>query len=413
MSHRILNVAIILSCIFMTACTQKEIPVSVGLDVLLAEKSQLIDGKKVGIITNQTGVSASGMHIVDVLSQWPSVTIQAVYAPEHGFRGNQSDAAKVASYVDERTDVRVLSLYGRNLKPTPKMLEGVDVLIYDIQDVGARFYTFISTMGLAMEAAAENGIPFIVLDRPNPITGTILEGPILEEKHFSFVGKYPIPVRYGMTPGEFALMIKGEGWMQAMDDLDLTVVPLKGWRRDMWYEQTGLPWIKPSPNIPSNIIAALYPGMCLFEAVNISEARGTMRPFEQFGAPWIDKDKLADLMNDYALPGIYFRPVSYTPVSIPDAAMRCKYLGERVHGLELIITDREKLRPVQVMVYLFSTLRQYYPDQFAFRTNLERLIGISGFRTSIMNARQPQVVLGEWEQGIREFDQLRQKSLIS
>ncbi|MFC1555695.1 exo-beta-N-acetylmuramidase NamZ domain-containing protein [candidate division KSB1 bacterium] len=400
------------SLFLLLMCGQKQTRVMVGIEVLIEEQRHLLKNKRVGIITNQTGITSSGEHIVDVLSRLPDVEVTAIFAPEHGFRGNKPDALQFASYVDERTGVKVWSLYGRALKPTPEMLESVDVLAYDIQDVGARFYTFISTMGLGMEAAAENGKSFIVLDRPNPITGTILEGPVMEEKYYSFVGKYPIPVRYGMTPGELAQMIKGEGWMNGVDGLDLTVVPLKGWKRDMWYDETGLPWVKPSPNIPTIITAELYPGMCLFEAVSMSEARGTMRPFEQFGAPWIDSDKLAELMNEYALPGIFFRSVSYIPVPIPDAVSRPRFQDEEIKGLEFIVTDRTKLRPLDAMVYLFNTVKQHYPDEMQFRSNLERLIGIQSFRSDMNNARHPQSILNEWTNGLSEFDNLRQKYLL-
>lgn len=397
------------SCILSAADNPK---VKVGLDVFLVDHLSKIEGKRVGIITNQTGISSSGEHIVDILSSIEGFSINALYAPEHGIRGDLPDAIKMTSYVDKRTDLRVWSLYGEHLKPTEEMLENVDVLIYDIQDVGARFYTFISTMGLAMEAAAEQGKRFIVLDRPDPINGVTIEGPILEKSLFSFVGQYPIPVRYGMTPGELAWMIKGEKWMKGMDDLDLNVIPMEGWLRSMWYDQTGLPWVKPSPNIPSILTAAVYPGLCLVEALNVSEGRGTMRPFEQTGAPWIDSGKLAETMNSEHLPGIYFKPISYTPVMLPDAAPWSKYRDQDVHGLSLIITDREMMRPLQVAVHLFVALKKHYPKELELRENLERLIGISTFRRSVENLHSPEEILAGWESGIQDFAKARQKYLL-
>lgn len=394
------------------SCRVDKKKVKVGLDVLLEKHMALLEGKRVGIITNQTGIASSGEHIVDILSKFPRIEINALFAPEHGIRGDFPDVVEVASYIDERTGIRIWSLYGEHLKPTEQMLEDIDALLFDIQDVGARFYTFISTMGLAMEAAAELGKEFIVLDRPNPITGTVIEGPILEEQYASFVGKYPIPIRYGMTPGELAGMIKEENWMEGMERLALRVIPLEGWRRDMWLDETGLPWVKPSPNIPSILTAALYPGLCLVEALNVSEGRGTMRPFEQFGAPWIDSVKLAGVMNDYALPGIYFKPVSYTPVSLPGVATQSKFRDEMVHGLEMVITDREKMRPVQVMVYLLVTLKKLYPEKLELRRNLERLIGIQSFRDSINKMRNPDTILEEWELEIEEFKKTRKKYLL-
>lgn len=386
--------------------------VKVGLDVFLVNNLSKLEGKRVGIITNQTGIASSGEHIVDILSSIDGLSIGALYAPEHGIRGDLPDATKMASYVDKRTGIQVWSLYGEHLKPTQEMLEDVDVLIYDIQDVGARFYTFISTMGLAMEAASEYGKQFIVLDRPNPINGVTIEGPIIEEPFFSFVGQYPIPVRYGMTPGEMAWMIKGEKWMKVMEELDLKVIPMEGWQRTMWFDQTGLPWTRPSPNIPSILTAAVYPGLCLIEALNLSEGRGTMRPFEQIGAPWINSHKLAETMNFCRLPGIYFKPITFTPVTLPHAAPWNKYRDQDVNGLNLIITDRERLRPLQVMVHLLVTLKKHYPAELELRKNLERLIGIPSFRQSINDLRAPEEILAEWEPGIQAFDKVRQKYLL-
>ena len=386
--------------------------VKVGLDVFLLNHLSLLEGKRVGIITNQTGIASSGDHIVDILSSIEGLSIGALYAPEHGIRGDLPDATKMASYVEKRTGIQVWSLYGEHLKPTQEMLEDVDVLIYDIQDVGARFYTFISTMGLAMEAASEYGKQFIVLDRPNPINGMTIEGPIIEEPFFSFVGQYPIPVRYGMTPGEMAWMIKGEKWMKGMKELDLKVIPMEGWQRTMWFDQTGLPWIKPSPNIPSILTAMIYPGLCLIEALNVSEGRGTMRPFEQIGAPWIDSHKLAETMNFFRLPGIYFKPISFTPVTLPYAAPWNKYRDQDVNGLNLIITDREIVRPLQVIVHLLVALKKHYPAELELRKNLERLIGISSFRRSIDDLRSPEEILAEWEPEIQAFDKARQKYLL-
>ena len=386
--------------------------VKVGLDVFLLNHLSKIEGKRVGIITNQTGIASSGEHIVDILSNIEGISIAALYAPEHGIRGDLPDAIKMDSYEDKRTGFQVWSLYGKHLKPTQEMLENVDVLIYDIQDVGARFYTFISTLGLAMEAASEHGKQFIVLDRPNPINGLTLEGPIIEESHFSFVGQYPIPVRYGMTPGEMAWMIKGEEWMKGMKELDLQVIPMEGWQRSMWFDQTGLPWIKPSPNIPSILTAAVYPGLCLVEALNLSEGRGTMRPFEQIGAPWINSHKLAETMNACHLPGIYFQPITFTPVMLPHAAPWNKYRDQDVNGLNLIITHRESLRPLQIMVHLFVNLKKHYSAELELRENLERLIGISSFRRSIDDLREPEEILAEWEAGIQAFKKAREKYLL-
>ena len=405
----ILGIACVLSGIVFG---MKKPELKVGLDVFLVDHLSMLEGKRVGIITNQTGIASSGEHIVDILSSIEGISISALYAPEHGIRGDLPDATEMTSYLDKRTGIRVWSLYGEHLKPTAEMLADVDVLMYDIQDVGARFYTFISTMGLAMEAAVQQGKQFIVLDRPNPINGVTIEGPVIEKQYFSFVGQYPIPVRYAMTPGEMAHMIKGEEWMEGMDELDLKVIPMKGWEREMWFDQTGFPWIKPSPNIPSMQTATIYPGLCLVEALNVSEGRGTMRPFEQIGAPWIESLELAETMNFYRLPGIYFKPITFTPVSLPQAAPWNKYRDQDVHGLSLIVTDREALRPLQVMVHLFTALKKLYPAELELRKNLERLIGIRSFRQSIEDLRSPEEILAEWEPRIQAFQKNRAKYLL-
>ena len=395
----------------LLSCAEPAPKVKTGLDVLLEDPGLYLEGKRCGIITNQTGITREGEFTPDALNRKDKLQITAIFAPEHGFRGDLPDASRTASYVDDRTGIRIWSLYGKHFKPTEEMLRDVDVLIYDIQDTGTRFYTYISTMGLCMEAAAEQGKSFLVLDRPDPITGTRVEGPVLEEKHFSFVGKYPMPIRYGMTPGELAEMIKGEGWMNLMGSLDLKVIPMEGWRRDMWFDETGLPWVKPSPNISSILTEILYPGLCLVEALNVSEGRGTMRPFEQIGAPWIEGRKLAERMNSLNLAGIRFRSIQFTPVSLPQAVLKPKYEDETVQGVELIITDRDVLDPLRVMVHLFHTLKIMYPENLVFRSNLERLIGTRAFRSAVNSLADPDDIRRAWQPGIEAFKSAREKYL--
>ena len=265
-----------IACILLAAWPAVAHPASVrtGLDNV-GEHKDLFQGKRLGIIANHTSYDSQGKYIVDVLRAMEGVRVVALFSPEHGLRGLEEAGAKVGNETDPVTGLPVYSLFGKISKPTPQMLADVDVLVFDIQDVGARFYTYLYTMSLAMEAAAENGKRFVVLDRPNPINGVQLEGPVLEPKFATFVGLYPIPVRYGLTVGELARMINGEGWLAKGVKADLTVVPLTGWRRDMWFDQTGLRFIKPSPNMPDLETAALYPGLCLLEGTNVSEGRGT------------------------------------------------------------------------------------------------------------------------------------------
>ena len=257
------------------------------------------------------------------------------------------------------------------------MLKDVDVLVFDIQDVGARFYTYLYTMSLAMEAAVENGKRFVVLDRPNPINGVQVEGPVLEPAFATFVGLYPIPVRYGLTVGELARMINGEGWLTGHFTADLTVVPLTGWQRDMWYDQTDLRFINPSPNMPDLETATLYPGLCLLEGTNVSEGRGTPKPFLQFGAPWIDPNALATRLNALNLPGLRFAPASFTPTS-------SKHQGKLCHGVEIALMDRNRLVPFWTGVLIVNEIRRMYPNQFEWNaSHFDRLCGTAAIRDAI------------------------------
>ena len=250
-----------------------------------------------GLVTNHTGIDRSGRSDIDILADHPEITLAALYAPEHGIRGEERAGAAIESGVDERTGVVIHSLYGDTRKPTSDMLKGVDVLVFDMQDVGARYYTYVSTMALAMEAAGEHNIPFLVLDRPNPIRGDVVQGNTLNPSYKTFVGMYEVPMRHGMTPGELARMYVGDFGIS----VDLTVVPTEGWTRDMTFDNTNLPWVAPSPNMPDVASALAYPGTCLFEGTPISVGRGTEKAFQWIGAPWLDGRELAEALNEYCL----------------------------------------------------------------------------------------------------------------
>jgi len=379
--------------------------VRTGLDNIDARKG-LFQGRRVGIIANHTSCNAEGRHIVDVLRAMPGVRVVALFSPEHGFRGTAEAGHQIGDETDAGSGLPVRSLYGKTRKPTPQMLADVDVLVFDIQDVGARFYTYIYTMSLAMEAAAECDKRFVVLDRPNPIGGVQIEGPILEPPFATFVGLYPIPVRYGMTIGELARQISGEGWLADGVRADLTVVPMTGWRRPMWYDETGLRFIKPSPNMPDVETAAIYPGLCLLEGTNVSEGRGTPRPFRQFGAPWIDARALATRLNGLNLPGLRFAPTSFTPSS-------SKFEGRLCQGVEIVVTDRESLRPFWTGVTIIDELARAYPDQFEWRTaHFDRLCGTATIRKAI-TARKPLHTLRHaWDAECRSFLGTRQQYLL-
>src|SRR5947208_2419433 len=307
-----------------------------GIEVFVDHPLALVRGKRVGLITNQSGIDRQRRSTIDLLRGVPDLTLVALYSPEHGIRGVAE--TRVASTVDDKTGLPVHSLYGDTDKPTPQMLEGIDVLVYDIQDLGVRQYTFESTLALAMQAAAEKGIPIVVLDRPNPVTGTILEGNILEPAYQSFVGIYPVLSRHGMTLGELAKMYNAEQRIGA----DLTVVPIEGWRRDMWWDETGLPWVNPSPNIRRLEAAIHYPGTVFFEATNLSEGRGTDLPFEQIGAPWLRNTEIVAAMNAMNLPGIRLEAVEF-----PTTETARKYPGEGRNGLAPERRHAARLRPQQ------------------------------------------------------------------
>ncbi|MBA4156319.1 MAG: DUF1343 domain-containing protein [Gemmatimonadetes bacterium] len=378
--------------------------VQVGADVLLARPLPLLTGKRAGLITNQTGVARDGRSTIDVLAGAPGVQLVALFSPEHGIRGAAAPGERVASGVDERTGLPIHSLYGDTRKPTPEMLRGIDVLVFDIQDIGARPYTYIYTMALGMEAARDAAIPFVVLDRPNPIGGRAVEGNLLDTAFATFVGLYPIPVRHGMTSGELAQMFNREFGIGA----DLTVVPAQGWRRAMWGDETGQPWIPPSPNIPRLEAAIHYPGTVFFEGTNLSAGRGTSHPFEQTGAPWLRAGEVVSAMNEMGLPGVRFVAVEFTPRNPGDD----KFADQPLRGIRLILTDRETYRPVATSLLLISSIRHLHPREFTWNvSHFDRLAGTDRLRLAI-EAGEMAPLLREWESEAEAFVQAREPYLL-
>ncbi len=379
--------------------------VRTGLDNLGAH-AELFAGKRVGIIANHTSYDSGGRHIVDVLRGVPDARVVALFSPEHGFRGLEEAGRRIADQTDPVTGLPIHSLYGDTKKPTPEMLADMDVLVFDIQDVGARFYTYLYTMSLAMEAAAEGDKRFVVLDRPNPINGVQVEGPVLEPPFASFVGLYPVPVRYGLTIGEFARMVNGEGWLADGARADLTVVPLTGWQRGMWYDATGLRFIKPSPNMPDVETAALYPGLCLLEGTNLSEGRGTPRPFRWFGAPWIDPNALATRLTALNLPGLRFAPTSFTPTA-------SKHQGRPCHGVEIALTERDRLEAFWSGVLIVNEVHRMYPDRFEWNAaHFDRLCGTATIRQTITAGKPLDDLRSAWAAECKSFQQTRSKYLL-
>lgn len=380
-------------------------PVRTGLD-RVDQVPALFDGKRVGILANHTSVDSRGRSVVEVLRGLPGVTVTALFAPEHGLWGTAPAGEQIRSGDHPEYQIPVHSLYGQTRKPTSRMLRDVDVLVFDIQDIGSRFYTYIWTMALAMEASAESGKPFVVLDRPNPVTGIRVEGPCLNPAFSSFLGLYPIPVVHGMTVGELARMFNGEGWLTGGVKADLTVVRMEGWSRPMWFDQTGLRFVRPSPNIPDLETAIPYPGLALLEGTNVSEGRGTPAPFLQFGAPWIDSQRLADRLNGLSLPGLAFEPVGFTPAT-------SKYADQPCHGVRTTVLDRDRVDPFFSGVRIVREIFLMYPDRLEWDAgHFDRLCGTDAVRRAISEQEGLAALRGEWERQVRAFLGVRQRYLM-
>jgi uncharacterized protein YbbC (DUF1343 family) len=373
-----------------------------GVELIAAHVPEALRGRRVGLITNHTGVDRAGRSTIDVVASLPDVRLVALFGPEHGIRGTAAAGEKVESGRDARTGLPVHSLYGRTQKPTPEMLAEIDALVFDIQDIGARPYTYVCTMALAMQAAAERGIPFVVLDRPNPIGGTIVEGSILDTTFASFVGMYPIPLRHGMTAGELARLFNDRFGIGAV----LTVVRADGWRRSAWYDETGIPWTPPSPNIPRLATAAHYPGTVLVEGTNLSEGRGTDHPFEQVGAPWLDASGVAAALNAFALPGVRAEATTVTP-----RAGTRKYADTTLHAVRLTVTDREAYRPVETTVRLLEIVRRRHPDHLRLTPFLDRLAGTDALRRALESGTVD-ALLARWREEAARFERDRASALL-
>jgi uncharacterized protein YbbC (DUF1343 family) len=385
-----------------------------GAERLSAEEFRSLGELRVGLITNHTA-TVGDRHLADAIHQAPGPVLTALFGPEHGIRGDAPAGARIDDAVDEQTGAPAYSLYGQIRKPTPQMLEKVDILLFDIQDVGARFYTYISTMGYGMQAAAEKGIPFMVLDRPNPLGGELVEGFVLRDEALkSFVGLYPIPVTHGMTVGELALLIKGERMLEGLEELDLRVIQMEGWERGMLWSDLGREWNPPSPNIPDFETAVIYPGACFFEGTTASEGRGTREPFMVVGAPWVDAQGLADHLNRQELAGVRFEPVSFTPVSIEGMAMSPKFEGREIHGVRHVITEARQIEAVKTGVHLLAAFLAQAPDkdQFFREARINRLAGTADLYRRLLAGDSPDEVAASWSAEVERFRQVRQDYLL-
>ncbi len=383
--------------------------VAIGLELLLHERRADVAGQRLGLVASPASVDANLSSSIGRLHGQPGIELVSLFGPEHGLRGEAQAGEAVGSYTDARTGLPVHSLYGSTRKPTPEMLDGLDTIIFDLQDGGLRFYTYVSTLAHVMEAAADTGARVLVLDRPVYLGGIVVEGGLVEEGYQSFVGLYPLPIRYGMTAGEIARLLNEAHGIGC----ELAVMPMRGWRREMYFDETGLPFVPPSPNLPTLAAITVYPGTCLIEGTNLSEGRGTTTPFEYVGAPYVDGHALAEAMNRLELPGVRFREVFFVPSF-------GKYRGETCSGVHLHVTRRDALEPLHTAVYLITTVRRLWPDRFGWRAPwaegghypIDLLSGSSRLRSCIDAVDDVTDLLVAWKEESRSFAEIRSRYLI-
>ena len=362
-----------------------------GSDNLISENLSLIKNKRLGIVANRASILSNGVTLIDTLSKIDGINIKAVFAPEHGFNVNVSAGENFSDSTEK--DLPVYSLYGRNRKPSPEMLKDIDLIIYDLQDTGTRFYTYITTLFYVMQAAAENRIPVIVLDRPDPVGGSKVEGPVLNSDMKSFIGIAPLPIVYGMTAGELAKLFAGENWIEA-DSISLRVIKMSGWNRQSSIGDHELQWVSPSPNIPDAETALIYPGMALLEGTNVSEGRGTEQPFKEIGAPFINPEELIIELDSLGHPGLSIKPAHFIPVKLPGKADRPKYENTRCSGIQLKVENSDEFKPVDFGIRLLFVLHKLYPEKFKFEPAFfDKLAGDKSLREMLMQNRTPGAII--------------------
>ena len=376
-----------------------------GLDIFLESQFKKFIGMRVGLVTNMTGVNEKLIPSIDLFQQHPGINLVALYGPEHGIRGDAKEGEQVESGIDPYTGVPVYSLYGASKKPSKEMLEGVDVVVFDLQDIGSRYYTFIYTMAYVMQACADFGKHFVVLDRPNPISGISMEGNLVEEDVRSFVGLYPIPNRHGMTVGEIAQFYKHELGINC----ELTVVSMRGWKREMYFDQTGLFWVPPSPNSTGTDMSILYPGTCLIEGTNLSEGRGTTKPFENIGAPFIEGYRLAKRVNEKNISGVLARPISFVPTYQ-------KHKDQICEGVQLHVVDRNAIHSLKAGLTLIETIAEMYPNQFEFGQHngkyfFDLLAGTKSLKDMVLQQKTDDF-LQDCEAQLERFEKQREPYLL-
>ncbi|GMV04032.1 MAG: hypothetical protein AMXMBFR53_03130 [Gemmatimonadota bacterium] len=377
-----------------------------GADRLLGEHAHLLRGKRLALVTNHSGRLSDGTHLADALHAWPEAELRVLFGMEFDVRSNDYAAARdPESTVDAPTGLPKHSLYGEVHEPTPEMLEGVDVVVFDIQEVGARFYEHVNVLGFVMEAAAEQGIEVVVLDRPNPITGLKMDGFVTDEASLFRFGSYaPIPVVHGLTVGELAKLYNGEGMLRGGVRATLHVVPMEGWSRGMWLDETGLVWRKPSPNLLTLESLLAYVGTCLFEAVNVSEGRGTDHPFELVGAPWLDAEGVAALANGVGLPGVTFEAEAFTPEQKPYHGRPPEMAGEALQGVRLRVTDRDAFQPYRAGVALLWAVHRLHADRLVWNDAvLDRLVATPRLKEMLLAGAGPDGIFASWQAEVEAF----------
>jgi uncharacterized protein YbbC (DUF1343 family) len=388
--------------------------VRMGAEVLVRGGLERLAGTRVGLIVNQTS-RVDTAHLVDVIDRAEDVELAALFAPEHGLEGRADAGAEIEGGRDSRTGTPLYSLYGGERRAPPaEVVRSLDVLIFDVQDVGARCYTYVSTMGRAMQVAAQEGTAFLVLDRPNPLGGTRVGGFVLEPEHRSFVGLYPIPMRHGLTVGELARMLRGEGWLDGVEELRLDVVPVEGWTRSEPWMASNRPWTPPSPNIPTPETAMVYPGTVFFEATAASEGRGTTHPFQLVGTPWADGSELAATMQNRGLPGVRFEAARFTPESRPGASDP-KLDGTLLEGVRLRVTDPDVYRPVATGIHLLHAFYHRAPSPSGFLARpewLTKLAGTERLLAMLRDGARPETIVAAWEGEVQRFRDLRAPYLL-
>jgi uncharacterized protein YbbC (DUF1343 family) len=384
-----------------------------GAEVLFSENISLLEGRNIGIVTNHTAILNDGTHLVDALVKLNNIKIIALFGPEHGIRGDVPAGEHIQGGIDPKTQIPIYSLYGATKKPTKEMLKNLDLLIFDIQDVGARFYTYISTLFYTIEAANENHIPLLVLDRPNPIGGIWVDGSIRKSELNSFVGIAPIPVIHGMTIGELAQYFIGEELIKASPGFSLKIIKMKNWQRNMFFNNTELPWINPSPNIPTFETALIYPGTCLIEGTNISEGRGTLSPFLTIGSPFINSSDVIKEFARYGHTGILLSEISFVPMDIDGMAINPKFKNIRCNGISIMVNDDKAIKPFEFGIQLIHVLYKLYPNNFQFKEkSFDLLAGDKSIRLQLTKGVSPSEIISNYQSELNAFKLIRQKYLL-